>query len=159
MTELRFLRQTRDAGLPRLPSVAALGLYVALFGCLCSLAALGSRAFPLLILGAVPAIVLPLVPRRQLFAVLFAAAALLVGMALWRLETHIQGVMLFFNRLYAASEAKGTYLYAHFPVTAADPAAVTRMLLPAGKRTSRRKERESASSGKRKVPIHLPASR
>lgn len=100
-----------------LRALAAVGLYVSLWGCLCGMAQLSLlEAFPL-ILGGILMLPLVLIPEGRAGKALFGAvSALLLLFLLVRFPAFLDGGKLLLNRLFSASEARQAYLYDRFPV-------------------------------------------
>ena len=112
--------------------LCALGLYAAAFGCLCSLGGLGPGAIWPLLAGAAAAAALPVLKKSWAgWAALGLAALGLVCCAAFPRRS-LDGLLLYCNRLFAASEANGAYLYERFAVTSTDPGRMLWALLPAG---------------------------
>jgi hypothetical protein len=126
----------RPAGSRLWAGVTAAALYAALFGCLCDMAALSTAGAVALIPGGAAAVVLALLPRRRAagLAALGALIAAAVVVALtW--PSALDGAKLVLNRLFAASEAKQTYTYEKFSLSAqadAWPSLFRAVLLPLG---------------------------
>ena len=119
-------------GLPR-GGLRAVLLYLALWGWLCSMAALSDAGVLPLTLGGALALLPPLLLRKDRAALRFAALAAVAAVLLLTRRDALDGVRLLLNRLFAASEARQTYTYEKFIVPAA--AGVPEMqaaLLPLG---------------------------
>jgi len=110
-------------------------LYATLWGCLCDMAALGALPLLPLLTGGIPCLLLPLLPDRprRRVALALAVGSLLVLLFLW--GTWGDGVKYALNRLLAASEARQSYLYERFSLTAPEgqwPALLRSALLILG---------------------------
>ena len=104
--------------------VCGLLLYTALWGALCSMAALSTLGVLPLLPGGLLVLVFPILPlkkRASQAAVLAVGAAALV-LLLLRWDTAADGVKLLLNRLFAASEAQQAYTYDKFVLSSAEGA-------------------------------------
>lgn len=113
--------------------LAAMLLYLALWGGLCGMAGLSASGVAPLALGGAFALFATFFFRRGKAALRFAAfAAAAAVLLLTRLDA-LDGAKLLLNRLFAASEARQAYAYDKFPVPGtAGVAEMRAALLPAG---------------------------
>lgn len=134
--------QIESDGKPAAPGGAfdglrALALYIALWGCLCSMASLSSTGVLPLAAGAVLTLALPFLRLRPILArrILAGSAAAAAVLFLIRWQVAADGVKLALNRMFAASEASQAYTYEMFSVAAEEGAWQGRIqyaLLPLG---------------------------
>ena len=116
-------------------ALCALLLYAALWGGLCSMAALSSAGLAPLLPGAAFSLLAACLPRTKAWtAAVLAGGAALAGSLFFSDAAAVRdGAMLLLNRLFAASEAQQAYQYEYFAVSAPDPLASIRFaLLPLG---------------------------
>lgn len=120
----------------RLAPLRALVADTALWGCLCSMAALSVTGLAPLLPGAAAALLLTLLPggRARRWAAL-AVLGLCLGGILVRLPAFLDGCRALLNRFFAASEARQAYTYVRYPLTCPPEQALDRLrwaLLPLG---------------------------
>ena len=97
-------------------AAAAALLYGALWACLCSMAGLGAVGLWALLPGAVAVLLAVLLPKRALLPGLGLLALCLLLLVGFRGSAALDGVRLFLNRLFLASEAQQAYTYQLFQV-------------------------------------------
>ncbi len=95
-------------------------LYTAFFGCLCSMAGLSSVGIPALAPGALLPLALLAFRQKSALRIALPVTVILLSLAVLAfIPPVVNGWKVLLNRLFAASEARQSYIYDRFPV--ADP--------------------------------------